>query len=121
LRPEAARRQRGPTPGQTEAERERDVGASIRRTRLGAPGEAQGHLGRPEFGAVDPDKGFPGHLVEPPNAPGWRDAADIAHVTAEFTRRGFRGGHILDGAAHWRQRERALAVGSLRVDFLERQ
>ena len=165
------------TPGLAEAELERDVGASIRRIHFGASGEGQAVLGRPVFGAVDPDKGFLGHLVEPRSAPEWWSEADIAHYTAEFTRTGFRGGlnwyrnitrswellapwrgqvirqpsmfiagasddvlkfpsskpqienfgrtlpglrgcHILEGAGHWIQRERAHAVNALVIGFL---
>ena len=165
------------TPGLAEAELERDVGASIRRIHFGASGEGQTVLGRPVFGAVDPDKGFLGHLVEPRSAPEWWSEADIAHYTTEFTRTGFRGGlnwyrnitrswellapwrgqvirqpsmfiagasddvlkfpsskpqienfgrtlpglrgcHILEGAGHWIQRERAHAVNALVIDFL---
>ena len=165
------------TPGLAEAELERDVGASIRRIHFGASGEGRAVLGRPVFGAVDPDKGFLGHLVEPRSAPEWWSEADIAHYTAEFTRTGFRGGlnwyrnitrswellapwrgqvirqpsmfiagasddvlkfpsskpqienfgrtlpglrgcHILEGAGHWIQRERAHAVNALVIGFL---
>ena len=165
------------TPGLAEAELERDVGASIRRIHFAASGEGQAVLGRPVFGAVDPDKGFLGHLVEPRSAPEWWSEADIAHYTAEFTRTGFRGGlnwyrnitrswellapwrgqvirqpsmfiagasddvlkfpsskpqienfgrtlpglrgcHILEGAGHWIQRERAHAVNALVIGFL---
>jgi len=165
------------TPGLAEAELERDVGASIRRIHFGASGEGQAVLGRPVFGAVDPDKGFLGHLVEPRSAPEWWSEADIAHYTTEFTRTGFRGGlnwyrnitrswellapwrgqvirqpsmfiagasddvlkfpsskpqienfgrtlpglrgcHILEGAGHWIQRERAHAVNALVIGFL---
>jgi pimeloyl-ACP methyl ester carboxylesterase len=165
------------TPGLAEAELERDVGASIRRIHFGASGEGQAVLGRPVFGAVDPDKGFLGHLVEPRCAPEWWSEADIARYTTEFTRTGFRGGlnwyrnitrswellapwrgqvirqpsmfiagasddvlkfpsskpqienfgrtlpglrgcHILEGAGHWIQRERAHAVNALVIDFL---
>jgi hypothetical protein len=49
-------------------------------------------LGRPVFGAVEPEKGFLGHLIEPPSAPQWWNDADVAHYTAEFARTGFRGG-----------------------------
>ena len=165
------------TPGLAEAELERDVGASIRRIHFAASGEGQAVLGRPVFGAVDPDKGFLGHLVEPRSPPEWWSEADIAHYTTEFTRTGFRGGlnwyrnitrswellapwrgqiirqpsmfiagasddvlkfpsskpqienfgrtlpglrgcHILEGAGHWIQRERAHAVNALVIGFL---
>jgi len=32
---------------------------------------------------------------------------------------GLRGCHVLEGAGHWIQRERALAVNRLLVDFLQ--
>lgn len=164
-------------PGVAEAELERDVGASIRRIHFGASGEGQALLGRPVFGAIDPDRGFLGRLVDPPSPPEWWNEADIAHYTAEFTRTGFRGGlnwyrnikrswellapwraqfirqpsmfiagarddvlkfpsskaqienfgrslpglrgcHILERAGHWIQRERAQAVNSLLIGFI---
>ena len=64
-------------PGVAEAELERDVGASIRRIHFGASGEGQALLGRPVFGAVEPDKGFLGHLVEPPSLPEWWNESDM--------------------------------------------
>jgi pimeloyl-ACP methyl ester carboxylesterase len=165
------------TPGRAEAELERDVGASIRRIHFSASGEGKALLGRAVFGAVERDKGFLGHLIEPPSLPDWWNEADFAHYTAEFTRTGFRGGlnwyrnitrswellapwrgqvirqpsmfiagasddvlkfpnsqsqienfsktlpglrgcHILEGAGHWIQRERARPVNSLVIDFL---
>jgi len=80
------------TPGLAEAELERDVGASIRRIHFGASGEGQALLGRPVFGAVEPDRGFVGDLVEPSSPPEWWHEADMGYCTAEFTRTGFRGG-----------------------------
>ena len=80
------------SPGVAEAERERDVGAAIRRIHFCGPGEGQALLGRPTFGVIERDRGFLGHLVEPTFLPGWWNEADIAHYTAEFTRTGFRGG-----------------------------
>ena len=79
------------TPGLAEAELERDVGASIRRIHFGASGEGQALLGRPVFGAVEPDRGFVGDLVEPSSPPEWWHEADMGYCTAEFTRTGFRG------------------------------
>lgn len=166
------------TPGLAEAELERDVGASIRRIHFSASGEGQALLGRPVFGALATDKGFLGHLIEPPRPPDWWHEADIAHYIAEFRRTGFRGGlnwyrnitrswellapwrgqvirqpsmfiagasddvlkfpsskpqidnfsktlpglrgcHILEGAGHWIQRERAHAVSDHLIDFLK--
>ncbi len=79
-------------PGVAEAELDRDVGSAIRRIHFSASGEGQALLGRPVFGAVDRDRGFLGHLVEPPSLPEWWSAVDIDHYTTEFTRTGFRGG-----------------------------
>lgn len=164
-------------PGLAEAELERDVGASIRRIHFGASGEGQALLGRPVFGAVDSNKGFLAHLVEPPALPDWWSEPDISYYTNEFTRTGFRGGlswyrnikrswelltpwrgapirqpslfiagdqddvmkfptsaaavarfdqslpglrgsHVLAGAGHWVQRERATDVNALLIGFL---
>lgn len=166
------------TPGLAEAELGRDVDATIRRVHFGASGEGQALLKRPVFGAIDGDKGFLGHLIEPPGLPNWWDEADMAQYVAEFKRTGFRGGlnwyrnitrswellapwrgqvirqpslfiagasddvlkfpnsrpqidnfgktlpglhgcHILEGAGHWIQRERAHAVNALLIDFLK--
>lgn len=166
------------TPGLAEAELERDVGASIRRIHFGASGEGRALLERSVFGALDPGKGFLGHLVEPSTLPEWWSAVDIDQYTIEFTRTGFRGGlnwyrnmkrswellapwrgqvirqpsmfiagasddvlkfpssktqidnfsktlpglrgcHILEGAGHWVQRERAARVSGLLLGFLQ--
>ena len=166
------------TPGLAEAEPARDVGASIRRIHFGASGEGQALLERPVFGALEPGKGFLGHLVEPSTLPEWWSAVDIDQYTIEFTRTGFRGGlnwyrnlkrswellapwrgqvirqpsmfiagasddvlkfpssktqidnfsktlpglrgcHILEGAGHWVQRERAARVSGLLLGFLQ--
>jgi len=79
-------------PGLAEAELEHDVGASIRRIHFGASGEGQALLGRAVFGTVDSNKGFLGHLVEPPVLPDWWSEPDIAYYVTEFSRTGFRGG-----------------------------
>lgn len=79
-------------PGLAEGELERNVGASIRRILFGASGEGQALLGRPVFGAIDPEAGFLGHLVEPPGLPEWWNDADVDQYIAEFTRTAFRGG-----------------------------
>jgi pimeloyl-ACP methyl ester carboxylesterase len=161
------------TPGVAEAELEADVPSTMRRISYGLSGDGPGGMA----GVLPPGGGFLSQTVDPPVLPAWLDADDLAYVTAEFERTGFRGAmnwyralrlnsellapwwgaairqpalfiggarddvlrfpasqaaiaqfphhlpglrgsHILDGAGHWIQRERADAVNALLLDFL---
>jgi pimeloyl-ACP methyl ester carboxylesterase len=81
------------TPGEAEAEYERDVGLTLRSLLYYASGDAPpreegvgvGMIPRGGGGLFTPRKG-------PATLPGWLSEADLAFYTSEFTRTGFRGG-----------------------------
>ena len=161
------------TPGVAEAELEADVAATMRRVTFGLSGDGAGGVA----GMLAPGTGFLHDTTDPEQLPAWLDAEDLAYVTAEFERTGFRGGlnwyrairptweltapwrgaavrvpalfiagkrddvlkfpasrasidrfaqtlpglrgcHILDGAGHWIQRERAPEVNALLLAFV---
>ncbi len=120
------------TPGVAEAELERDVAASIRRINYNGSGDGPDRIA---FGLLQPNHGFLDNLVDPETLPSWLSADDVAYFVAEFSRTGFRGGpqianftntlpglrgcHIIEGAGHWIQRERASAVNDLLIKFLK--
>lgn len=161
------------TPGVAEAELEADVAGALRRISCGLSGDSAGAVA----GMLKPGQGFLRGARDPEQLPSWLDPDDLAYVTAEFERTGFRGGlnwyrairpsweltapwrgaairvpslfiagelddvirfpaslasierfaqtlpglrgsHILEGAGHWIQRERAEAVNALLLTFL---
>jgi pimeloyl-ACP methyl ester carboxylesterase len=161
-------------PGVAEAELERDVAATLRRITYSMSGDGPG---RAVAGILREGAGMLDDTVDPKELPAWMDPEDLATVTEEFRRTGFRGGlnwyrairrsselmaawrgcvirqpslfiagskddvlrfpgmqqrlatlekvlpglrgsHILEGAGHWVQRERAAEVNRLLVDFL---
>jgi pimeloyl-ACP methyl ester carboxylesterase len=163
-------------PGVAEAELEADVPATLRRISHGLSGEGSGGSGG-IAGVLQPGAGFLTGIPDPARLPDWLDPQDLADVTAEFQRTGFRGAlnwyralrlnsellapwwgapvrqpslfiggaqdevlrfgsskaalarhpqnlpglrgsHVLDGAGHWIQRERAASVNALLLDFL---
>jgi pimeloyl-ACP methyl ester carboxylesterase len=77
------------TPGVAEAELEADVGASLRRIYFSLSGEGPDH---PVAGMLPPGKSFLDNTVEPEALPDWLSSEDLAYLTCEFERTGFRGG-----------------------------
>jgi pimeloyl-ACP methyl ester carboxylesterase len=161
-------------PGVAEAEFERDVAASLRRVTWSMSGDGPDRI---VAGILPEGAGMLDVTEDPKALPPWMDAEDLAYVTREFERTGFRGGlnwyrairrtselmapwrgcvirqpslfiagarddvlrfpgmdkrvaalpqvlpglrgsHVLEGAGHWIQRERAPQVNRLLVDFL---
>jgi pimeloyl-ACP methyl ester carboxylesterase len=77
------------TPGVAEAELEADPEATIRRIWYSMSGDGPG---RTVAGIMSPGAGFLDATVEPDSLPDWLKAEDIAYVSTEFRRTGFRGG-----------------------------
>ena len=161
-------------PGVAEAELEHDVAATLRRVTYSMSGDGPGRV---VAGILPPGAGMLDVTEDPKALPAWMDAEDLAYVTGEFKRTGFRGGlnwyrairrtselmapwrgcvirqpslfiagskddvlrfpgmqqrlaalpdvlpglrgsHVLEGAGHWVQRERAEQVNRLLVEFL---
>jgi pimeloyl-ACP methyl ester carboxylesterase len=75
-------------PGVAEAELERDVRETMRRTLFSASGDAP----VPEGPAGVLPSGFLSAMVAPETLPPWLSEADLDFYTAEFTRTGFSGG-----------------------------
>ena len=81
------------TPGRAEAEYERDVRETMRRTLVGASGDAPPRdpaAGPP--GMVPRSGGLLAQRPSPTTLPAWLTEADVDYYTAEFSRTGFRGG-----------------------------
>jgi len=77
-------------PGVAEAELERDVEATIRRTLFSLSGDAQGgSRWRP---MLPKSAGFLDATGEPQQLPAWLSQADVDAYVADFRRSGFRGG-----------------------------
>jgi pimeloyl-ACP methyl ester carboxylesterase len=76
-------------PGVAEAEFERDPRAALRRVLYSISGDAP-----PEARTLtlQPGKGWLANALDPPQLPAWLNDADLDHMSAEFTRSGFRGG-----------------------------
>jgi pimeloyl-ACP methyl ester carboxylesterase len=74
------------TPGVAEAELERDVRSTIRRTLFAIGGEGGGMPVLPKRST------FLEALPEPAALPGWLTEGDVDFYVSEFTRTGFRGG-----------------------------
>ncbi|MET0543280.1 MAG: alpha/beta hydrolase [Variovorax sp.] len=161
-------------PGVAEAAFEADVAATLRRLTYSLSGDGPG---RTVAGILPAGAGMLDVTEDPKELPAWVDPDDMAYVTGEFQRTGFRGGlnwyrairrsselmapwrgcvipqpalfiagtkddvlrfpgmqqriealpevlpglrgkHILEGAGHWIQRERAPEVNRLLIDFL---
>ena len=77
------------TPGEAEAELERDVRATIRRLAYSGSGDAPG---RGSLGMVRRGGGFLYGSTDPATLPPWLTTADIDFYAGEFGRTGFRGG-----------------------------
>jgi pimeloyl-ACP methyl ester carboxylesterase len=78
-------------PGVAEAEFERDVAGTFRRL-LGGVGDAASAGARKSALVLAPGGGFLDGIAEPAALPPWLTAADLAFISAEFARTGFRGG-----------------------------
>jgi pimeloyl-ACP methyl ester carboxylesterase len=76
-------------PGVAEAEFERNVRAALRRVLYSISGDAP-----PETRALSlhPGQGWLANTLDPEHLPAWLTDADLDHMAAEFSRRGFRGG-----------------------------
>jgi pimeloyl-ACP methyl ester carboxylesterase len=76
-------------PGVAEAEFERDPRAALRRVLYSISGDAP-----PETRTLtlQPGKGWLANTLDPEHLPPWLEDADLDHMSAEFTRSGFRGG-----------------------------
>src|ERR1700722_7906292 len=76
-------------PGVAEAEFERDPRAALRRVLYYISGDAP-----PETRelTLHPGKGWLANTLDPEELPAWLTDADLDHMTAEFSRSGFRGG-----------------------------
>jgi len=77
-------------PGVAEAELERDVAATFRRILYTGSGDAP--AGSEAMMLVPPGGGFLDRTVDPPALPAWLSEAELAFVTREYSRTGFRGG-----------------------------
>jgi pimeloyl-ACP methyl ester carboxylesterase len=76
-------------PGVAEAEFERNVRAALRRVLYSISGDAP-----PETRALSlhPGQGWLANTLDPEHLQAWLTDADLDHMAAEFSRRGFRGG-----------------------------
>src|ERR1700721_2698829 len=76
-------------PGVAEAEFERDPRTALRRILYSISGDARpGTRARP----LPPGRGWLANTLDPERLPNWFTDADLDHMAAEFSRRGFRGG-----------------------------
>jgi pimeloyl-ACP methyl ester carboxylesterase len=76
-------------PGVAEAEFERDPRASLRRVLFSISGDAPPET---RLMTLYPGKGWLANTIDPGELPAWFTDADLDHMTAEFSRSGFRGG-----------------------------
>ena len=76
-------------PGVAEAEFERDTRASLRRILFSISGDAPPETRRL---TLQPGKGWLANTIDPEHLPAWFTDADLDHMSAEFSRSGFRGG-----------------------------
>jgi epoxide hydrolase A/B len=76
-------------PGVAEAEFERDPRAALRRVLYSISGDAPPETRRL---TLQPGKGWLANTLDPGHLPAWLTDADLDHMTAEFSRSGFRGG-----------------------------
>ena len=77
------------TPGVAEAELQRDVRSTMRRTAYSGSGDSPA---RERLGMVSRQGGFLDATIDPETLPPWITEADIDFYTGEFARAGFRGG-----------------------------
>ena len=77
-------------PGVAEAEFERDVRDTMRRTLYGISGDRP--KGGSNFGMVPRKGGFLSRMTNPETLPPWLSESDVDFYAAEFARTGFRGG-----------------------------
>ena len=80
------------SPGEAEAELERDVGLTLRRLLYSASGDVPQREGSADVGMVPRSGGFLTRMRTPETLPAWLTEADLAFYTSEFARTGFRGG-----------------------------
>jgi pimeloyl-ACP methyl ester carboxylesterase len=80
------------SPGEAEAELERDVGLTLRRLLYSSSGDVPRGEGSAEIGMVPRSGGFLTRMRTPETLPAWITEADLAFYTGEFARTGFRGG-----------------------------
>jgi pimeloyl-ACP methyl ester carboxylesterase len=76
-------------PGVAEAEFERDTRATLRRILFSISGDAPPETRRL---TLQPGKGWLANTIDPDHLPAWFTDADLDHMSAEFSRSGFRGG-----------------------------
>jgi pimeloyl-ACP methyl ester carboxylesterase len=76
-------------PGVAEAEFERDTRATLRRILFSISGDAPPETRRL---TLQPGKGWLANTLDPDHLPAWFTDADLDHMSAEFSRSGFRGG-----------------------------
>jgi pimeloyl-ACP methyl ester carboxylesterase len=76
-------------PGVAEAEFERDPRAALRRVLYSISGDAPLETRRL---TLQPGKGWLANTLDPERLPAWLTDADLDHMSAEFSRSGFRGG-----------------------------
>jgi pimeloyl-ACP methyl ester carboxylesterase len=76
-------------PGVAEAEFERDPRAALRRVLYSISGDAPAETREL---TLQPGKGWLANTLDPERLPDWLTNADLDHMTAEFSRSGFRGG-----------------------------
>jgi pimeloyl-ACP methyl ester carboxylesterase len=76
-------------PGVAEAEFERDTRAALRRILFSISGDAPPETRRL---TLQPGKGWLANTINPDHLPAWFTDADLDHMSAEFSRSGFRGG-----------------------------
>ena len=76
-------------PGVAEAEFERDPRTALRRVLYSISGDAPPETRRL---TLQPGKGWLANTLDPEQLPAWLTDADLDHMSAEFSRSGFRGG-----------------------------
>jgi pimeloyl-ACP methyl ester carboxylesterase len=80
------------SPGEAEAELERDISLTLRRLLYSASGDAPRRGESIGVGMVPRGGGFLTRMKTPETLPAWLTEADLAFYTTEFARTGFRGG-----------------------------
>lgn len=80
------------SPGEAEAELERDVGHTIRSLLYAASGDAPRREAGGAIDMVPRGQGLLSRMINPTILPAWLSEADLAVHVSEFARTGFRGG-----------------------------
>jgi len=80
------------SPGEAEAEFERDAGLTLRKLLYSASGDAPPRADGDAVGMVPRRGGLLARMRNPATLPAWLTAADLAVYAGEFARTGFRGG-----------------------------